>query len=245
MLTHRPPVLCAAHVQYLGRGLAGYGAHCNNNAVEFNNQRLKDQHKVEVGAIPELDLKRLVSSKVTSILKVSFRHRLTRPLPAGSWTAPPPASSIQDTTPSGAALTFSVPCIYNPTHTAFLSKTQIPHAPAPRAGYRYRPMEVHRASAHTVPSSCTRHAECNLVTELGENDLPPPPSCAGNGEHGGSDDHATILKRRPSQGLGEGVTNTGILAGSLSCFPPFPHVSVTFWSLSSQFRRQPHNFQSR
>ena len=75
MLTHRPPVLCAAHVQYLGRGLAGYGAlaHCNNNAVEVNNRRLKDQRKVEAGAIPELDLKRLISSKVTSTLKVSFR----------------------------------------------------------------------------------------------------------------------------------------------------------------------------
>ena len=78
--------------------------------------------------------------------------------------------------------------------------------------------------------------------------FPPPPSCAGNGEHGGADDHATILKRRPSQGLGEGVTR--IPAGSLPCFPPFPHVSVTFWShvsvtfwtLSSQFRRQAHKF---
>ena len=53
MVTHRPPVLCAAHVQYLGRGLAaaGYGAHCNNNAVEVNNRRLKDQRKVK-GLIP-------------------------------------------------------------------------------------------------------------------------------------------------------------------------------------------------
>ena len=80
MVTHRPPVLCAAHVQYLGRGLAGYGAHCNNNAVEVNNRRLKDQRKVEAGAIPELDLRRLISSKVTSTLKVSFRPPSDPPL---------------------------------------------------------------------------------------------------------------------------------------------------------------------
>ena len=80
MVTQRPPVLCAAHVQYLGRGLAGYGAHCNNNAVEVNNRRLKDQRKVEAGAIPELDLKRLISSKVTSTLKVSFRPPSDPPL---------------------------------------------------------------------------------------------------------------------------------------------------------------------
>ena len=82
MVTHRPPVLCAAHVQYLGRGLAaaGYGAHCNNNAVEVNNRRLKDQRKVEAGAIPELDLKRLISSKVTSTLKISFRPPSDPPL---------------------------------------------------------------------------------------------------------------------------------------------------------------------
>ena len=71
-VTQGPPVLCAAHVQYLGRGPSGNGAHCINNAAEVNNWRLKDQRKAEAGAppvpiapIPELDTKRLVSSKAS------------------------------------------------------------------------------------------------------------------------------------------------------------------------------------
>ena len=62
-----PPVLCAAHVQGLGRGLACYGAQCNDNAVAVNYWRIKDQRKAEDSLIKELDLKRLVSSKVTSL----------------------------------------------------------------------------------------------------------------------------------------------------------------------------------
>jgi hypothetical protein len=58
-----PPVICWAHVQGLGRGqAASYGAHCTNQAAEFNSRRLKEQRKAEAGAppvlippIPELD----------------------------------------------------------------------------------------------------------------------------------------------------------------------------------------------
>ena len=86
---------------------------------------------------------------------------------AVSWTPPPPASSIKDNAPSGASLDFSVGRIYNSTHTAFclLLKTQVP-----RAGHRYRPLDVCRASALTVPITCTRHSHVPEVTS------PPPPS---------------------------------------------------------------------
>ena len=75
-----PPVLCAAHVQGLGRGLAGYGAQCNENALAVNTRGLKDHRKAEAGPIKELDLKRLVSSKVTSTLSVSLRSPYDPPL---------------------------------------------------------------------------------------------------------------------------------------------------------------------
>ena len=80
---------------------------------------------------------------------------------AVSWTPPPPASSIQDNAPSGASLDFSVDSIYNATHTAFcfLLKTQVP-----RAGHRYRPLDVCSASALTVPITCTRHSHVPEVT---------------------------------------------------------------------------------
>ena len=98
-------MLCAAHVQYLGRGPAGYGAHCINNVAEVNKRRLKDQQKAEAGAppvpivpIPELDTKRLVSSKVsyTSHPRASLGISVARTPAAVSWTAPPSASTIQD-----------------------------------------------------------------------------------------------------------------------------------------------------
>ena len=62
------------------------------------------------------------------------------------------------------------------------------------------------------------------------------------------DDVGTVLRSWPWQGLAAHVAR--IAAGSLPCFPPFPHVSVTFWShvlvnfwtLTSQFRRQAHKF---
>jgi hypothetical protein len=76
-----------------------------------------------------------------------------------------PASSIQDNTPSGASLDFSVDGINDSTHTArcFLLKTQVR-----RAGHRYRPLDVLRgvrASAFTVPSStCSRKGHVPEVT---------------------------------------------------------------------------------
>ncbi len=78
-----------------------------------------------------------------------------------SWTPPQLASSIKDNAPSGASLDFSVGSIYNSTHTAccLLLKTQVP-----RAGSRYRPLDVCRASALTVPSTCTRHSHVPEVT---------------------------------------------------------------------------------
>ena len=106
-VTQGQPVLC---VQYLGRIPTGYGAHCINNAAEINDRRLKDQRKAEAGAtsvpivpIPELDsldTKRLVSSKVSYTLhpraSLTGSTIVTRTPAAVSWTAPPPASTIQD-----------------------------------------------------------------------------------------------------------------------------------------------------
>jgi hypothetical protein len=71
------------------------------------------------------------------------------------WTPRPPASSIKDNAQSGASLDFSVGSIYNSTHSAccLLLKTQVP-----RAGHRYRPLDVRCASALTVPILCMRHS---------------------------------------------------------------------------------------
>ena len=56
-VTQGPPVLCAARVQYVGRGPAAYGTHGSNNAAEVNNRALKDQRKAGATPvpIPELD----------------------------------------------------------------------------------------------------------------------------------------------------------------------------------------------
>ena len=95
-VTQGPLVLCA--------GLAGYGAHCINNAAEVNNRRLKDQRKAEADTppvpivpIPELDTKRLVLSKV-SHPHATLGTIVTQTPAAVSRTAQPQASTIQDST---------------------------------------------------------------------------------------------------------------------------------------------------
>ncbi len=90
-----------------------------------------------------------------------FLPQLTLWPTAVSWTPPPPASSIKDNAQSGASLNFSVGSIYNSTHTAFclLLKTQVP-----QACHRYRPLDVSRASALTVPITCTRQCHVPEVT---------------------------------------------------------------------------------
>jgi hypothetical protein len=140
-----------------------------------------------------------------------------------SWTPPLPASSIKDNAQSGASLDFSVGCIYNSTHTAccLLLKTQVP-----RACHRYRPLDVRRASAFTVPSTCTRHSHVPEVT---------PPQTAGRGPQ---DDLLDIAVAAAWQGLGKfGPCST---AGSLPYFLPFSHYSVRKLYILSQFRRQQH-----
>ena len=96
-VTQGPPVLCAAHVQYLGRGPAAYGTHGSNNAAEVNNRALKDQRKAGATPvpIPELDTKRLVSSKVsyTSLPRASLCTIVTRP-PARRSVVDRPATGI-------------------------------------------------------------------------------------------------------------------------------------------------------
>ncbi len=64
-----PPVICQAHVQGLDRG----AAQCTSKSAAANSKRLREQRKAESGAlplvippIPELDTKRLISSKVAS-----------------------------------------------------------------------------------------------------------------------------------------------------------------------------------
>jgi hypothetical protein len=49
----RPPVICSAHVQGLGRGqAAGYVAYCTKQAAEGNSMRLEEQCKAEAGVFP-------------------------------------------------------------------------------------------------------------------------------------------------------------------------------------------------
>jgi hypothetical protein len=166
-----PPVICWAHVQGLGRGqAASYGVPCTNQAAEFNFGRLKEQSKAEAGAPPmliqpiqKLDQQRLISSKVSSICCSLYlsSHCGPQQCPGPPTTACQQASSIKDNTPSGASLDFSVGSIYNSTHTSccLLLKTQVP-----RAAHRYSPLDVCRASALTLPSTCTRHSHVPEVT---------------------------------------------------------------------------------
>jgi hypothetical protein len=98
-----PPVYCSAHMQ--GRGwAASYGDYCTAQAAESINRRLKVQRKAEAGVppvhiqpIPELDLRRLISSKVassclslppTAHVVVAFRSALDPP--AGGTIRPRP-----------------------------------------------------------------------------------------------------------------------------------------------------------
>ena len=96
-VTQGPPVLCAAHVQYLGRGPAAYGTHGSNNAAEVNNRALKDQRKAGATPVPlpELDTKRLISSKVsfTWLPRASLCTIVTRP-PARRSVVDRPATGI-------------------------------------------------------------------------------------------------------------------------------------------------------
>ena len=174
-----PPVLCAAHVQGLGRGLAGYGAQCNDNARAVNTRGLKDHRKAEAGPIKELDMKRLVSSKVSSTLSVSFREPydppMARPPQAGDpplarppqARGPPRRRNRPSKTPRRQVqLSLSVPCIlYITTHAAFRLKTQVPRA------HRYRALDVRRASADTVQLELV-----NFITEFAETVPPRPPA---------------------------------------------------------------------
>ncbi len=66
-----PHVYCSSHVQGQGQGAAAsYGPYSSNQAAEGINRRLKAHRKAEtpvpIQPIPELDLRRLISSKVAS-----------------------------------------------------------------------------------------------------------------------------------------------------------------------------------
>ena len=85
---------------------------------------------------------------------------------------------------------FSVGSIYTSTHTAFkfclLLKTQVP-----RAGHQYRPLDVCRASALTVPSTCMRHSH----------DIPPHLQQLHRRHHHLRDFRHSMIPPRPSKTL--------------------------------------------
>jgi hypothetical protein len=93
-----------------------------------------------VPPIPELDLKALISSKVSPPPHPPHSSSLTLPSTAESWAPPPPHASGQGYAPQGISRPSIHPCLQY--------MTREPQADFSRAGHRYAALVVRRK--HTV-----------------------------------------------------------------------------------------------
>ena len=127
-----PPLICSQHVQGLGRGKGP------PKAVQV--KAVKAAPPQAVPPIPELDLKVLISSKVSPPPHPPHSSSLTLPSTAESWPPPPPHASGQGYAPQGISRPSIHPCLQY--------MTREPQADFSRAGHRYAALVVRRK--HTV-----------------------------------------------------------------------------------------------